>query len=347
MDISESGRLQMTDAVLLTPYFQKELNLVCYRIPPNVSPSIFGERTILLPAPARYQIEPSGKIKFANNLQHSTACKELDDFAKSQIVRQSVGGDNALNQYVTSIKTCQCRDEEGCHREMAITKTEKGLVRTCWIHDHQAAQGKIGTAELNRLAEENWQSLVEKRIRDKLGISADRPLNFGDLVAWAIVHKCVDALDKNALCRLLNIRLEQQTEKESSTIPYEQKNPKAELKKLAAPVLKLKADPAPPAMYLAKPKPKRLESSKYLQFIKAQPCVCCGQRADDPHHIIGQGQGKMGSKDHDLFVIPLCRQHHNELHSDYRQFEQNYGSQLELLYKTLDRALSVEALSIL
>lgn len=51
-------------------------------------------------------------------------------------------------------------------------------------------------------------------------------------------------------------------------------------------------------------------------MVKTQPCCVCGQQADDPHHIIGHGMGGMGTKAHDLFTIPLCRQHHDELHHD-------------------------------
>ena len=43
--------------------------------------------------------------------------------------------------------------------------------------------------------------------------------------------------------------------------------------------------------------------------------MTCGNQADDPHHIIGHGLGGMGTKADDLFVIPLCRKCHNELHA--------------------------------
>jgi len=46
-----------------------------------------------------------------------------------------------------------------------------------------------------------------------------------------------------------------------------------------------------------------------------------------------------------LFVIPLCRAHHDELHADAVTFEANYGTQTELLLKTLDRALAIGALT--
>ncbi|WP_254492118.1 DUF968 domain-containing protein, partial [Salmonella enterica] len=71
-----------------------------------------------------------------------------------------------------------------------------------------------------------------------------------------------------------------------------------------------------------------------------QPCACCGKQADFPHLLIGHVQGGMGTKAYDLFVLPLCRTHHNELHSDTVAFEEKYGSQLDLKFRFIDRELA-------
>uniref|UniRef100_UPI00207B3D32 DUF968 domain-containing protein n=1 Tax=Escherichia coli TaxID=562 RepID=UPI00207B3D32 len=84
---------------------------------------------------------------------------------------------------------------------------------------------------------------------------------------------------------------------------------------------------------------------QYTRWVKTQPCACCGMPADDPHHLIGHGQGGMGTKAHDLFVLPLCRKHHNELHTDTVAFEEKYGSQLELIFRFIDRALAIGVLA--
>ncbi|MGT6329409.1 DUF968 domain-containing protein [Escherichia coli] len=83
----------------------------------------------------------------------------------------------------------------------------------------------------------------------------------------------------------------------------------------------------------------------YTRWVKTQPCACCGKPADDPHHLIGHGQGGMGTKAHDLFVLPLCRKHHDELHADTVAFEEKYGSQLELIFRFIDRALAIGVLA--
>ncbi|SLO55836.1 Protein of uncharacterised function (DUF968) [Klebsiella pneumoniae] len=53
----------------------------------------------------------------------------------------------------------------------------------------------------------------------------------------------------------------------------------------------------------------------------------------------------MGTKAHDLFVLPLCRAHHDELHADTVVFEEKHGSQLELLFRFLDRSLAIGVLA--
>ncbi len=51
----------------------------------------------------------------------------------------------------------------------------------------------------------------------------------------------------------------------------------------------------------------------------------------------------MSTKAHDLFVSPLCRKHHDELHADTVAFEEKYGSQLELIFRFIDRVLAIGA----
>ncbi|EPD7948517.1 DUF968 domain-containing protein [Escherichia coli] len=68
---------------------------------------------------------------------------------------------------------------------------------------------------------------------------------------------------------------------------------------------------------------------------------------NDNHAVtmIGHGQGGMGTKAHDLFGLPLCRKHHDELHADTVAFEEKYGSQLELIFRFIDRALAIGVLA--
>ncbi|WP_425299735.1 DUF968 domain-containing protein [Providencia rettgeri] len=107
------------------------------------------------------------------------------------------------------------------------------------------------------------------------------------------------------------------------------------------PVIRLPVDPEPPASFMKKPKLQRWESEKYLKWVKSQPCCICNSIAHDAHHLIGHGQGGMGTKAHDLFTIPLCRVHHSELHKDPNGWEREHGSQLIFLIRFLDRSAAL------
>jgi len=88
----------------------------------------------------------------------------------------------------------------------------------------------------------------------------------------------------------------------------------------------------------------RMESRKYMDWVKSLKCVSCGAPADDPHHPHGVGYKGMGSKVPDWWVIPICRLHHDELHHDVRAWEEKYGSQFEFAALTLLQALHEERL---
>ncbi len=110
-------------------------------------------------------------------------------------------------------------------------------------------------------------------------------------------------------------------------------------------LLSLQVDDECWSLYQARPKLKRWESRKYLNAVKTLPCVVCDCPSDDPHHLIGHGQGKMGGTAHDFFAIPLCRQHHNDLHHDRGNWERLHGSQLEHVMATQNTLFALGVVS--
>lgn len=104
-------------------------------------------------------------------------------------------------------------------------------------------------------------------------------------------------------------------------------------------------DPDCPNAFMLRPKRRRWECEKFTRWVKTQPCECCRRPADDPHHIISHGMGGMATKAHDLFVIPLCRAHHDMVHERTKEFEAKYGSQVDLWFRFIDRALAVGVLA--
>ena len=65
---------------------------------------------------------------------------------------------------------------------------------------------------------------------------------------------------------------------------------------------------------LAIPEPRRVRNKIHLRLVAKQPCLICGRRPCDAHHLrFAQPRG-LGLKVSDEFAVPLCRGHHREVH---------------------------------
>jgi hypothetical protein len=61
-------------------------------------------------------------------------------------------------------------------------------------------------------------------------------------------------------------------------------------------------------------KPLRRRSKAHLAFVAAQPCLICQRTPCDAHHLKFAQPKALGRKVSDEFTVPLCRDHHHELH---------------------------------
>ncbi len=59
---------------------------------------------------------------------------------------------------------------------------------------------------------------------------------------------------------------------------------------------------------------RRYRDKTHLKFVRSQPCLICGRRPCDPHHLRFAQKRALGRKVSDEFTVPLCRLHHRELH---------------------------------
>jgi hypothetical protein len=65
---------------------------------------------------------------------------------------------------------------------------------------------------------------------------------------------------------------------------------------------------------LAFPEPRRIRDRDHVRYVAKQPCLICGRRPSDPHHLRFAQNRALGRKVSDEFVVPLCRGHHREVH---------------------------------
>jgi hypothetical protein len=65
---------------------------------------------------------------------------------------------------------------------------------------------------------------------------------------------------------------------------------------------------------LAVPSPRRIRDRDHVKSVAKQPCLICGRRPADAHHLRFAQSPALGRKVSDEFTVPLCRGHHREVH---------------------------------
>ncbi len=65
---------------------------------------------------------------------------------------------------------------------------------------------------------------------------------------------------------------------------------------------------------LAFPALRRVRDRDHVSLVAKQPCLICGRRPADAHHLRFAQSRALGRKVSDEFTVPLCRGHHREVH---------------------------------
>ena len=60
--------------------------------------------------------------------------------------------------------------------------------------------------------------------------------------------------------------------------------------------------------------PRRYRNRDHLRFVMQQPCLLCGRKPSDAHHIRFVQPRALGRKASDEYAVPLCRSHHRAVH---------------------------------
>src|SRR4029453_2062487 len=53
--------------------------------------------------------------------------------------------------------------------------------------------------------------------------------------------------------------------------------------------------------------PRRYRNRDHLRFVAQQPCLVCGRKPSDPHHLRRMQPTALGRKPSHEFAVPLCR----------------------------------------
>lgn len=323
---------------LLRPFIQPDLGIVVLRPGSDLMPLFRSRRVLISTEPHHLHGMHSGRLAEAE--QPLLDNPAMLAFFTDQRVIKAAGGINVLEEHLMRGAGCQA-DSDWHSTDHTTLRTGNGAVRLCYHCDNKLREVEPSLGMLD-IAARNTAMWVIDKARAAFMLPEGHQLTLPELCWWAATKSVIDLLPENAARQVLKLPDEKALSgplKESRIRP--EPSAVSVLEEQAKQVLEMAIDPETPETFLLRPKRRRWSNEKYTQWVKSQPCLCCGKQADDPHHLIGYGQGGMGTKAHDLFVLPLCRAHHNELHADVRAFESEYGTQPELIIRTLDRALAL------
>lgn len=322
---------------ILTPEIAPRLGLALFRPGSDVMTLFHQGRVLIEVVPDHLRHLPSGIIPAAS--QPLSTDKALLSFFTNERVIEAAGGLHILNSSLLRENGCQYPHSDYHHPEMVIMPYPPGAIRVCWHCDNKLREQ--ATELLAELAQRNVVDFVISSALRNLGFDDTHQLTLPELCWWAIRYDLVDCLPEGMARKALGKPEEPilSMYRECDIVPSLPATSIVQDK--VKPVLALKVDPESPESFMLRPKRRRWENQTYTRWVKTQPCEGCRRPADDPHHIIGQGMGGMATKAHDLFVIPLCRECHDELHADVAAFEQKHGTQLELAFRFLDRVMAI------
>ena len=95
-------------------------------------------------------------------------------------------------------------------------------------------------------------------------------------------------------------------------------------------------------------KPIRKRSKAHLAYVASQPCLICQRSPCDAHHLKFAEPRALGRKVSDEFTVPLCRDHHHQLHKNGN--EASWWSNLNMtplaIAKTLWQTSPVHGVSL-
>jgi hypothetical protein len=60
--------------------------------------------------------------------------------------------------------------------------------------------------------------------------------------------------------------------------------------------------------------PRRYRDREHPRPVAKQPCLICGRKPSDPHHLRYLQPRALGRRASDEFAVPLCRVHHRAVH---------------------------------
>jgi hypothetical protein len=187
------------------------------------------------------------------------------------------------------------------------------------LHAPRPSAGLWNSKAPSTLARPELEPEASATLRDRLLRDIDAIASPDDAALWA--HRSLP--EKNTLIAADALRIDQAFEARMACLPSSAE-PQVPAATKRSPTRR-STKPAQARTQRARPKtidksalrlaePRRVRDREHVRSVAKQPCLICGRRPSDPHHLRFAQSQALGRKVSDEFVVPLCRGHHRELH---------------------------------
>jgi len=147
-------------------------------------------------------------------------------------------------------------------------------------------------------------------VRDQLTSELNAISSSEEAAIWA--HRVLSA--KNNLAATDAARVEQAFQDRLSILTETAHIPATTEPPVPPPGRKKRSRSTADKSALALPVQRRIRDRDHVKSVAEQPCLVCGRRPADGHHLRFAQSRALGRKVSDEFTVPLCRGHHREVH---------------------------------
>jgi hypothetical protein len=187
-------------------------------------------------------------------------------------------------------------------------------------HSAQRASPHLDAKILPQAAKPILGPEASAELRDRLVAELNGLCTNDDAAIWA--YHCLG--EKNTLIAADAQRVEETFQAKLATFatrvadaPQTSEETVQPLTPLSPDAAKLKNRPQSKVIdksVLALPEPRRVRDRDHVKSVATHPCLICGRRPSDAHHLRFAQTRALGRKVSDEFTVPLCRGHHREIH---------------------------------
>jgi ERF superfamily len=178
----------------------------------------------------------------------------------------------------------------------------------------QVALDRLGRRHANKSGSASRQAALSATLsaslRDELLREIDGMSSADDAALWAR-HRLVA---KNRLSAADAEQIEATFAARLAAIPAENEKTGAAKTGRERRLVEKTSTPQIDKSLLVFPEPRRIRDREHVRHVMKQPCLICGRRPSDPHHLRFAQSRALGRKASDEFTVPLCRTHHREVH---------------------------------